>query len=196
MLLITGCCRIICLNSLIMAFVWNHPQEKNPNKQTKNTVCKTVLCLDSLIYGETCTNKVPLFCILEYTSHMLTHRRSMVKKTKCFCFSSLKCWEGRKELLVGFEPRPERVHVVLEVDVSATKTSVGRSYSYFALCFVFLSFSPTFLIPPKPASLPLSPSEWMNNSPLSWCRMHECVHVLYVHTVRACTGLCCVLGRG
>lgn len=111
---------------------------------------------------------------------------------ECFCFSSLTYWEGRKQLLVGSEPRPERVHVVLEVDVSATKTSVGRSYSYFALYFISLLFSAALLIPPKSASLPTPSWKWMNNSPLSWCRVHECVHALHVRTVRVHTYVLCV----
>lgn len=101
---------------------------------------------------------------VEYIFHMLIHWSIMVVKTECSCFFSLRhngSWEGRKELLVGFEPRPVRVHVVPEVDVSATKPSVGHSYSYFVLYLIFLSFlSPSLpsslllIIPPNPCFPP------------------------------------------
>lgn len=149
---------------------------------------KTVLCPDSLLYWN--MHKQSAFIV--YFGIYFPYVNTPEEPVECFCFSSLTYWEGRKQLLVGSEPRPERVHVVLEVDVSATKTSVGRSYSYFALYFISLLFSPALLIPPKSASLPTPSWKWMNNSPLSWCRVHECVHALHVRTVRVHTYVLCV----
>lgn len=152
---------------------------------------KTVLCPDSLLYWN--MHKQSAFIV--YFGIYFPYVNTPEEPVECFCvecFSSLTYWEGRKQLLVGSETRPERVHVVLEVDVSATKTSVGRSYSYFALYFISLLFSAALLIPPKSASLPTPSWKWMNNSPLSWCRVHECVHALHVRSVRVHTYVLCV----
>lgn len=62
--------------------------------------------------------------------------------------------EGEERLLVGLEPRPVRVHVVPEVDVSATKPSVGRSdfvpLPYFPLLFSLLR-CPLYALSPPPS---------------------------------------------
>lgn len=65
---------------------------------------------------------------------------------------------GRKELLVGFEPWPERVNAVPEVDVSATKPAAGHSYfcllPHFPLIFSILSCRLSVISHPNSGSPP------------------------------------------
>lgn len=142
---------------------------------------KTVLCPDSLFYWN--MHKQSAFIV--YFGIYFPYVNTPEEPVECFCFSSLTYWEGRKQLLVGSEPRPERVHVVLEVDVSATKTSVGRSYSYFALYFISLLFfcrsshSSKVCFPPYAL---LKMNEQWSTELVPSARVHACV------TCAHCTG--------
>lgn len=94
----------------------------------------------------------------------------MVIRSCAFSLRHNGGWVGRKELLVGFEPWPEGVNVVPEVDVSATKPSAGHSYfcllPHFPLIFSILSCRLSVISHPNPGSL-LTTTEWMNNNLLS-----------------------------
>lgn len=107
----------------------------------------------------------------------------MVIKKKSSCCFSLKhnrCWVGRKALPVGFERRPVRVHVVLDV--------VNHQFGTFILSSTL--FSPRFLSPlfpsffsliihPNPVSLPCRPrNEWTIGQ--CACTVHIFIYVFFV----------------